>query len=54
MAALATFVTPPLWLPMLARGQAGAFVLIVAAAWIAALLLLPRRAGRPVVPSVGP
>jgi hypothetical protein len=42
MAALATFVTPPLWLPMLARGEAGAFVMIVAAAWVAALLLLPR------------
>jgi predicted MFS family arabinose efflux permease len=44
MAALATFVTPPLWLPMLARGQSGAFVVIVGAAWIAALLLLPRSA----------
>jgi predicted MFS family arabinose efflux permease len=44
MAALATFVTPPLWLPMLARGQSGAFVLIVATAWIAALALLPRTA----------
>jgi len=42
MAALATFVTPPLWLPMLARGQSGAFVVIVALAWLAALLLLPR------------
>jgi hypothetical protein len=44
MAALATFVTPPLWLPMLARGQSAAFVVIVAAAWIAALALLPRGA----------
>jgi predicted MFS family arabinose efflux permease len=42
MAALATFVTPPLWLPMLARGEAGAFVLIIAAAWALALALLPR------------
>jgi predicted MFS family arabinose efflux permease len=47
MAALATFVTPPLWLPMLARGQSGAFVIIVAAAWIAALLLLPRGRAAP-------
>jgi predicted MFS family arabinose efflux permease len=42
MAALATFVTPPLWLPLLARGQSAAFVVIVAAAWVAALMLLPR------------
>lgn len=42
MAALATFVTPPLWLPMLARGESAAFVLIVAGAWLAALALLPR------------
>lgn len=49
MAALATFVTPPLWLPLLARGQSGAFVVIVSGAWLAALLLLPR--GRPAPPS---
>lgn len=42
MSALAAFITPPLWLPMLARGRSGAFVIIVAAAWVAALLLLPR------------
>lgn len=41
MAALTTFVTPLLWLPMLERGQAGGFVVIIAAAWVAALLLLP-------------
>jgi len=51
MAALATFVTPPLWLPLLARGQSGAFVVIVAAAWLAALLLLPPA--RPALPSTG-
>ncbi len=44
MAALATFVTPPLWLPMLARGQTGGFVVIVASCWVLALCLLPRGA----------
>ena len=44
MAALATFITPPLWLPMLARGQTGGFVLIIASCWVLALLLLPRAA----------
>jgi MFS family permease len=54
MAALATFITPPLWLPMLARGQSGAFVLIVAMAWVAALLLLPRGRSAPAAaPSSG-
>jgi MFS family permease len=43
MAALATFVTPPLWLPMLERGGSAGFVVIVAVAWVVALLLLPRR-----------
>ncbi|MET0293307.1 MAG: MFS transporter [Steroidobacteraceae bacterium] len=45
MAALATFITPPLWLPMLARGQVRGFVVIVIVAWVLALLLLPKDSG---------
>lgn len=44
MAAVATFVTPPLWLAMLADGHTTGFVVVIAAAWLAALLLLPANA----------
>jgi predicted MFS family arabinose efflux permease len=47
MAALATFITPPLWLRALETGRASAFMAIVCVAWIAALVLLPKRPKRP-------
>lgn len=47
MAALATFITPPLWLRALETGRASAFMAIVCVAWVAAFLLLPRRPVRP-------
>lgn len=45
MAALATFITPPLWLGALQTGRTSSFLLIIVLAWVLGLLLLP-RAGR--------
>jgi MFS family permease len=43
VAALTTFVTPQIWLPVMATGQWGWFIVIVALSWTAALALLPVR-----------
>lgn len=46
LAALATFLTPPLWLWALGTHRSTTFVVIVACAWLVALTLLPRGASR--------
>ena len=43
MGALVAFVTPPIWLPLLANGGWTPFVALVIAGWLASFLLLPVR-----------
>ena len=43
VAALTTFITPQIWLPVMATGQWGWFIVIVALSWAAALALFPVR-----------